>query len=381
MANQSEIVLLPNIGAEERHRSEQVLTQHPVVIHLGELWKMCLEPSATSQQDPGQANSLIHWNGLPQSSGLMPWIATESTLLEAQQRGLTHLGPSPEAVQRVHNKGFAAKLAQSIAHTTGWEHSHVIEKNLSEKEAQNLLEEVISAWPHWAQENFTIKPSMGSSGRGRIAGKNGRIDTQHIRGLMKMSQRGGAIIEPWYFTIRNLSTQMLFTSQQTYRILGHTSQILTRAGTYLGNHGLLSSGGCSSGTHFDTELERIAHLVAPLIQKAGFEGVCGFDAFSFTCPESGSTKLRAPLEVNARFTSATVGLSCLKKLATEESLETGSWLFILDAEESWCTAARQNEKWKSFVFQTPTTGKKALVAISEEPTAFQDWLLENKMRP
>ena len=255
----------------------------------------------------------------------------------------------------------------------------MIDKIDSDQEAQKRLEIILSNWPAWARANFTIKPCMGSSGRGRIAGKNGLIATQHIRGLIKMSQRGGAIVEPWYSTQNNLSTQLLFTPDKKYRILGHTSQLLTRAGTYLGNHGSVQEGNPHSGTHFDFELDRLTHLIAPLIIAEGFQGVCGFDAFSFLCPESGKIKLRAPLEVNARFTSATVGIGHMLNFASQCSFENGSWMFILDAQESWCEAAAQNPEWKSCFYQTRVTGKKALVAISDQPETFKDWVKENKV--
>lgn len=379
MGTQSQIVLLPNIGAEESHRQGQTVAQHPVVTHLGELWRNSFGALAKPLDGISQSAHKPHWNWLPQESGLMPWFSTEATLLDAQQRGLDHLGPCPRAVQTVHNKGFAAKLAQSIEHHCGWQHSHVIDKIDSDQEAQKRLEIILSNWPAWARANFTIKPCMGSSGRGRIAGKNGLIATQHIRGLIKMSQRGGAIVEPWYSTQNNLSTQLLFTPDKKYRILGHTSQLLTRAGTYLGNHGSVQEGNPHSGTHFDFELDRLTHLIAPLIIAEGFQGVCGFDAFSFLCPESGKIKLRAPLEVNARFTSATVGIGHMLNFASQCSFENGSWMFILDAQESWCEAAAQNPEWKSCFYQTRVTGKKALVAISDQPETFKDWVKENKV--
>jgi hypothetical protein len=381
MAAEPQTLFLPNIGAEESHRSGKTLAQHPVVIHLGELWQKSFGLLTESTGDNSSSHQNADWDDLPTAPGLLPWFATQATFLEAQERGLPHLGPQPQIVQTIHNKGFAKQLAQTIGHNTGWQYSHILQCLQSEQEAKSKLEEILAGWPQWAQANFTIKPCMGSSGRGRIAGKNGLISTQHIRGLMKMSQRGGAIVEPWYSTINNLSTQIFFKPDHTWNICGHTSQVLTQSGTYLGNHGRLVQGKSDSGTQYDSQLEQVAQSIAPLIQEQGFEGMCGFDAFSFLCPETGEEKFRAPLEINARFTSATVGLRYMRHLASQHSIDYGSWLFLLDAREAWCKVAVQNPDWKSWIIPTKTTGKKALILISEHSEILKQWLVENKLRP
>ncbi len=368
-------MLLPNIGAEESHRDHQKLSKHPAVVHLGELWILSLGASGTLDQ-PGPITHhgpLLDW--AHKGAGGLPWFASVGSEKDAKTTNQNLLGPNPKYVQKVHNKGFAAQLANQIGHTNGWEYSHIISQLNDTDEAQEKLKAILQAWPDWAKNNFTIKPCMGSAGRGRIAGKNSKLTTQHIQGLYKMTLRGGAIIEPWYATLDNLSTQLLIQNDGTYELLGHTSQILTTSGTYIGNHGILKSGHIASGKVQDETLSSIAAKIVPIIHKQGFYGVCGFDSFTFDCTTSDEVRLRAPLEINARFTSATIGISHVKEMTQSNQPQNGSWVFILDAKESWCDDAKNQKDWSIKRIKTLTTQKQALIAFSPETGAIEKWLM------
>ena len=381
MAPENKIILEPNIGGEEIHRQDQNMTHYPVVMHLSQLWHQSFGPAATLLDFNNPPSPTAHWEWLPEGPGLLPWLATPFTESRAKKLGLQHLGPQAAHVAIVHDKGFACETAKKIQHQEGWEFSHVLGPIQEPTEAEETLKGIVANWPSWAQDNFTIKPRMGSSGRGRIAGKRGIIGTQHIQGLTKMSSRAGAIVEPWYSTISNMSTQLLISPTGDHRIIGHTSQVLTDSGTYLGNHGTLSQGIPGSNTSFDTTLTSIAQAIAPLIALKGFTGPCGFDAFSFHCSVSNEIRLRAPLEINARFTSAMVGLGHMHAFATTQKIEDGSWLFLLDAQDSWCRDAQTNSLWKSKTLESSNTGKRALIVLSTEKNAIRRWLEAIGLKP
>ncbi len=367
-------LLLPNVGAEESHRDHDKLSGHPAVVHLGELWLQSLGAQGTLNQ-PGavsQTGPLLKWSH--PGHGLLPWFASNASKESAKRANVLHLGPTPECVQLVHNKGFAAELAAESRHNHGWEYSHVIKQMSGPDEAETTLYQILAGWPEWARADFTIKPCMGSAGRGRIAGKSSQLTTQHIQGLYKMTLRGGAIVEPWYSTLDNLSTQLLIHPDRTFEILGHTSQILTTGGSYLGNYGILKSGQIRSSTEHDEALTSIARSIVPFIKQKNFYGVCGFDSFTFSCPVSNQQQLRSPLEFNARFTSATVGISHVEEIAQTHSCNDGSWAFILDAKPAWCEYAQKEKTWTTRIIRTATTQKQALISVAQDPASLPQWL-------
>ena len=128
---------------------------------------------------------------------------------------------------------------------------------------------------------------------------------------------------------------------------------------------MLRDGQFLSGTSEDAQLWRCQRYRS-FGSSEGFYGICGFDAFTFYCETSGTKQLRAPLEFNARFTSASVGLSYLRKPAEEHDINQGEWAFILDADKAWCEFASQHPSWITRILRTPTTQKQALMLVSPE---------------
>jgi hypothetical protein len=260
---------------------------------------------------------------LPGGGEALAWINTEAALGEARAAGCPLWGAAPAVVWRVHDKAFAHALAEregllpaplrgAIA---------VLEPGELQPDDAGLraLRARLEALPAWARERFTLKPRLGSSGRGRVAGAGLAVDTPAIRGaLARLAARGGALLEPWLERREDLSAQLCVGADGALRLLGTTRQVLTAAGLYRGQRGLVDARGrVVSGSRHDEALREAAALAASGAAAVGFRGPCGVDAFSFVapagCAEAGELLLRPLLELNARFTVGVVAIGLVRQ--------------------------------------------------------------------
>jgi hypothetical protein len=216
----------------------------------------------------------------------------------------------------------------------------------------------IDTWPGFTRGAFTLKPRLGTSGRGRIDGRierRGDPDVDALsRRLPKLAAAGGAVLEPWLDRTRDLSAQLCVTEDGTVILLGTLEQHVTRHGRVLGHCGEIDSRGrIFSGLPDDEALREAAASIAAAAGRQGYAGPCGVDAFVFRWPEDrGSADerereiLRSVVELNARFTLGTVAVGLARRHLQDardrlglRSGERRAFALYLDAPRNDWTAA------------------------------------------
>lgn len=248
------------------------------------------------------------------------WLNTPAAARQAEAGGRALWGAAPEVVRRVHDKAFAHRVAEREGLVPELLRGvvRILEPDelLPESAGLENLQARLDALPAWARERFTLKPRLGSSGRGRVAGEAGRADTPGIRGaLARLAERGGALLEPWLERREDLSAQLFVAPDGALRLLGTTRLLLTRAGLYRGQRGLLDSKGrIVSGSRHDEALREAAVTLAAAAAAEGFHGPCGVDAFSFVAGDGAAdTVFRPVVELNARFTMGIVAIGLARR--------------------------------------------------------------------
>jgi hypothetical protein len=346
--------LLPNLGAEEGN-DWHAYHRQPAVRTAAHLWCLLFgknaqlrtpTPDAEIASDP---ESVTSWTTLPRSElwpeslgpappePAFPWLAesmpaaawfnTPSLARSVNSEFKTQLaGPSPECLQRVHDKAFAAEAAQTLDLLP--RALAPLVKVLEPKDCQDpetlikRLEAELVAWPEWTGRNFTLKPRFGSSGRGRVGGRD-RIDTPALRGaLPRFAERGGAIFEPWLDRVGDFSVSLWLpgpaAEDSRPTILGSLEMWNSPGGVYKGHCGEVDSRGrVFSGDRQDESLRADAAAVAAMAAATGFAGPCGLDALRYREGDAGSDsqvlRLRSAVEFNARPTMGLVTIGLMRR--------------------------------------------------------------------
>ena len=349
-----ERLLIPNLGAEEGddwrpHRRE------PSVRCVARLWRGIFGPGARwPDEDAGNASDVwppalgpapaapvFEW--LDARGDATAWLNTDEAERAAVAAGRSLCGAPPAVVRRVHDKAFSqrAALEAGLVPPALREAVRVFEPaELSDAtEAVRRIEASLADWPAPLRHRFTLKPRFGSSGRGRVAGVDGRADTPDVRGaLARLAARGGAVLEPWLARRADLSAHLYVEAAGGLRLLGTTEQAVTASGVPVGHRGLVDARGrVSSGTAHDEALREAAAEIGAAAATQGFFGPCGLDAFAFE-DGGGAPTLRPVVEFNARFTTGLVALGwvrhALRTLKTRLGLVPGelrAFYFGIDA--------------------------------------------------
>lgn len=262
------------------------------------------------------------WMWLEHARGLVPWLATAAAADEAQRRGMALWGAGPDVVRYVHDKAFAAHVARTID-----PHAELTVVLGDQDVTSRRIVDAVARWPAWARARFTVKPRWGTSGRGRLPGIDGRIVgvTDLDRPIRSLQERGGAVVEPWFARMLDLSSQWVIHDEGRFELLGVTQQVTRSSGVYLGCTFTrdLSATTFASGTRWDgAVVARARHAVAAAA-AAGYRGPCGVDAFVYEVPEGDQVGdgsiLRGIVEFNARFTAGFVAFA----LAAQHGLRPG----------------------------------------------------------
>jgi len=307
--------LLPNIGAEEganaaRRRSEPWVTAVAGLWHTlfaaGTGWLDEERPQAPWPAAWGAraAGAVFPWLEAPGRA--TAWLNTEAASQQAAATGRELTGASPEVVRQVHDKAFAHAVARregllppDLADTVA-----ALDPELL-RDADAAVERIdaeIARWPPRARRRFTLKPRIGSSGRGRVAGCDGNADTPQLRGALPR------LAEP-----EDLSASLWIGAADELVLLGTTQQWLAPSGLYLGQRGMVDSKGrVTSGSGRDEALREAAAAVAHAAAAEGFFGPCGLDAFAFRT-DAGGEAFRPVVEWNARFTLGTLAIGLVRR--------------------------------------------------------------------
>jgi len=302
--------LLANLAAEEGSGWRQRRGE-PAVARLAACWEASFDPPAFA------------WLAADPEEGFA-WLVTSEAERWAREQGIRLRGAPAWVVARVHDKAFALDVSQRL----GLGPAALLGVLRSFEPAQlgdaAAIEAALAAWPAWAQQAFTLKPRFGTSGRGRVAGRGGRVDAALRAALPRLAARGGAVLQPWLERTADWSTQLYVGEEGQLLLLGTLEQIVTPAGVVRGHRGCLDNRGrIRAGGPCDEALPEAAVALAREAAACGYHGPCGVDALSFRGPEGqqqgwpgvaeDQQQLWPSVELNARFTSGTVVLAVLRR--------------------------------------------------------------------
>jgi hypothetical protein len=320
--------LFANLGAEEGEGWPR-MAAHPRVRAAARLWAASFAASAralgpmspASVQLAGALGRDAERAALElcdSGERLVPWLSTPEAQAWAEREALP-LGAAPPAiVARVHDKGFALEVARArglLAAELAETFLLLEPEELGAADTVRCrIEAAVARWPAGLGASFVLKPRFGTSGRGRVAGRDGRIDPEALRGnLPRLRERGGCIVEPWLERVADLSAQLWVVAPGDVRVLGTLRQDVTPFGVPIGHSARLDrQGRASSDSRWDDELRDAAQGLGLAAADAGYTGPCGVDAFSYRAPD-GAERFRAVVELNARFTAGTSALALLAR--------------------------------------------------------------------
>ncbi|MDP6980558.1 MAG: DUF455 family protein [Myxococcota bacterium] len=381
-------LLYPNIGGEELPGKAGAVITDTTAPTL-RLWRMLFGPQArflpvVVQKDAGIPIERLHRKWWPEglgpmperaafdwldgATGVVPWISTARLPLHPTSDGPRSRCASAGVVARVHDKAFAHAVAREEHMVPSQIRDSMLvldsETLLADDAAIQQMEQKIAQWPGELGHNFTLKPRLGTSGRGRVPGVDGKVDSPAVRGALKrLSRRGGAILEPWLKRKVDLCAQMHVSDDGDVTLLGTMEQIVAPSGVYIGHRGEFDSRGrVFTGGQYEEQLREAAAITARRAYAEGFHGPCGIDAFSFELPdaEGGPREiLRSLVEFNARFTMGTIAIGLLRRTLDRArealALEPGerrAFYFGLDTPEGG---------WEAGVETVP--GRKLLIPL------------------
>ena len=327
-------LLLPNLGAEEGGDWRRLLRE-PRVGTAARLWRW-LFPAGATVAGEEQPEAPIAWQRWPAaletnreapafdwlggSSGCIPWLADAAARADPAGAGLSMAGPAAEGVAHVHDKAFAWHAAESaglVPRSLRGTVRILEPRELEHPEAVlDTLRSALDDWPDWTCGRFTLKPRLGTSGRGRIDGRAETLDAASLTAAFpRLARCGGAVLEPWLDRIGDLSAQVRVSEEQGVVLMGSLELLTGPSGDYRGHRGEIDSRGrIFSGLPQDEALREAAALVAVEARNAGFHGPAGLDALVYRETPGSEPLLRPCVEWNARFTMGTVVLGLVRRL-------------------------------------------------------------------
>lgn len=338
------IDLFPNLGAEEGEDWRSYRDQ-PAVRSAAHLWCLLFGPNTRlhTRRTPGEwqerrrdtlwpsalgspADSPV-FSWLARSAGPIAWFNTQGVADAARTVLAAELsGSLPEIVREVHDKAFAveASIELGLAPDSLAALFEILEPDMlrSPDPLIRRLDHTLAAWPGWTERRFTLKPRFGTSGRGRVAGRD-RVDSAAVRGsLRRLAERGGAIFEPWLDRVGDYSVSLLVPGPEQPdalpTVLGSLEMWSTVSGAYRGHCGEVDSRGrVFSGDREDESMRADAAAIASRARSRGYFGVCGVDSFRYREPsESSGTRverMRGAVEFNARTTMGVVTIGLVRR--------------------------------------------------------------------
>lgn len=288
--------LIANLGAEEGSSGTAAAArQGGEAATLAELWRGLFDPPAYA------------WLNRAETAA---WFNDDDAERVAGTQSLS--GASAAIVRRVHDKAWAV----SVASTEKLEPrvlrglpTPLAPEELRASGAAARVADVLASWPSWARARFTLKPRIGTSGRGRVAGVHGLVSDAMQGAFERLASRGGAVLEPWLDRVADASAQLHVAEDGVVTLLGTLRIVTTGSGQPRGHRGEFDVGGHTwSGIGEEETLREAARVVGERAACEGYHGPCGMDAFAFRSPEDGTRSFRPLVEFNARFTAGTVAL-------------------------------------------------------------------------
>jgi hypothetical protein len=336
-------LLFANLGAEEGEGWPR-MAAHPRVRAAARMWAASFGAGARAVGPAAPASAELAGALATDSEcaalelcesleGLVPWLSTAEAEALAAREGVS-LGAAPASVvARVHDKAFALQVARErglVSHELADTAFALAPEELEAPDTVRCrIEAAVARWPAALAEKFVLKPRFGTSGRGRLAGRAGRLDPEALRGnLPRLRERGGCVVEPWLERVTDLSAQLWIVGRGEVRLLGTFTQEVTPAGVPAGHRARVDpAGAVESGSRWDAELRASALALGAAAAEAGYTGPCGVDAFSHRAPDGGE-RFRAAVELNARFTAGTSALALIARARRTGLISEASDCFV-----------------------------------------------------
>jgi len=289
------------------------------------------------------------------------WLADAGAREVLSASGADLSAPPVSAVETTHDKAFAADFAAASGYRPkcldGLIHSYS-PPELGDAEAWLAdLQARLQSWPAWTRGRFTLKPRLGSSGRGRVGGRADALEPEKLgAALPRFARQGGALLEPWLERTTDLSVMLHIAPPAPegggeITLLGAAQQWLAPSGVYAGHLGEVDSRWrVFSGGPYEEAMREAAAAIAISAQQAGYWGPCGVDGFAFEgpggaesdSPGRASPVLRPLVEFNARFTVGIIVAGLLRRAARQAAPALGlqpgerrGFLFALDPPGDW----------------------------------------------
>jgi len=317
------VFTIANIGAEESTEG----ARPAAVSTVARLWSLLFPRDA--EPLPGGPPRDVPWPEAFEATAGDPafrwiedgvahaWLNTEEARSLAESAGVSLAGAAPEVVRAVHDKGFAHDVCERaglVPRPLRGLVTSLSPEALLDDDAVSAIRERVAAWPGWTRGRFTLKPRLGSSGRGRVPGELASFDADAMAAaLPRLAARGGALLEPWLERVTDLSAQLYIAPDGTVTLLGTLELFVTSSGVYRGHGARLDHRlRITSGSPHDDALLEAAMIVAGAAHAAGYHGPCGIDAFAFVAEDR--VVLRPAVELNARFTMGTLVAGLLRRL-------------------------------------------------------------------
>ncbi|MEZ4648056.1 MAG: hypothetical protein R3E97_04575 [Candidatus Eisenbacteria bacterium] len=325
---------------------------------------------AGSGRAMGPSRSTRLWERLADTGGIVAWYPSARAEEYAKTRGVRLAFATPDIASRLHDKASCVRwlerwerLPRSIRKSsegtgdelgmavgrdvpTGWRPSVLDPEDLRRPDAAEVIAHLVAGWDAACRDAFVLKPRFGTSGRGRVRGDSLPLGESIRRALPRLADRGGAVLEPWFQRLDDLSAQFWVEPDGSVTCLGTTRQVLGENGIYLGNRGEvdlhprstvgpgLLAPTVTSGSPWDTEFRAIATCFVTDAAATGFRGPCGVDGFAYR-DSRGEERLRPLVECNARFTAGTIAVAWLSEVLASRGVASGAGSGVPGEQSEW----------------------------------------------
>ncbi|MEZ4216611.1 MAG: hypothetical protein R3E88_09045 [Myxococcota bacterium] len=258
--------------------------------------------------------------------GGIAWLGDEAARETLARLGARWRGAPPATAMALHDKAFAAPASgPAVAPRITCYAAEALAPGAPRSATLSDVQARIDAWPAWMRAHACLKPRLGTSGRGRLHLRGGRVADAAPRAALeraldRLAARGGAVLEPWLERTVDLSVAFHAGARGAgggaLALLGSLRAITSASGAPRGHRGEIDARGrVFSGTSWDDAARGAAAELVAAASAAGYGGPCAVDAFAYLDRGGAAPveRLRPVVELNARFTTGIAALGALRR--------------------------------------------------------------------
>ena len=365
--------LIANLGAEEGAAgTAAAIRPGGEAATLAVLWRGLFDPPA------------LPWLGGIEAAA---WFNDDAAEREAGTQRLS--GARAAVVRRVHDKAWAVAVARTEKlepRVLRGLPTPLSPEELRAPGAAARVAEVLAGWPPWARARCTLKPRIGTSGRGRVAGVDGLVSDAMRGAFGRLAARGGGVLEPWLGRVVDASARLHVAADGAVTLLGTLRIVTTASGQPKGHRGEFDfQGRVSSGISEEEALRGAANLAGVHAAGAGYHGPCGIDAFAFRSPEDGTRRFRPLVEFNARFTAGTVALGHVARNLDRVKAELGlasdetCHFYLGRSGRGMAFGPREGTVVVPLIRESAQPANAPVLVVAREETVIDAWLRHSQI--